>query len=550
MSDRRTLPESPYLAAATGRKPNRVPVWFMRQAGRSLPEYRELRRQNTMMEACFNAELIAEITLQPIRRHDVDAAILFSDIVVPLRGAGRRRGHRRRCRTGHRGAGAHRRRRRRPAGRSIRAACNRFRTRSHCWSRELGQVPLIGFAGAPFTLASYLVEGGPSRNHAKTKAMMLSEPDCWHALMDKLTDLTVGFLRVQLDAGVDAIQVFDSWAGVLSLADYRRYVLPHSSRVFAELADRGVPMTHFGVGTAELLGAMSSAGATVVGVDWRTSLVDAAARVESGKALQGNLDPAVLLAGWPTLERVARTRGRRRAARRGRRRGRAHLQPRPRRAARDRPRDSHRPGSADPLLMTSAKRSYCVVGGGISGLTAAYRLRQAAGDQASVTLFEPSDRLGGVLRTEQVGGVAVDVGAEAFVVRRPEMPALLAELGLANEQLGTTGARPLIYSQARLHPLPTGTLNGIPSSAESMAGLVNDATLARIAAEPDRAVEMDGPAPTRPSPSCSSTGSASRWWPGRWTRCSAGSTRDRRRPSVCVRPPRRWRPVWMPAPRA
>ncbi len=134
--------------------------------------------------------------------------------------------------------------------------------------------------------------------------------------------------------------------------------------------------------------------------------------------------------------------------------------------------------------MTSTKRSYCVVGGGISGLTAAYRLRQTAGEDASITVFEPSDRLGGVLRTEQVGGVAVDVGAEAFVVRRPEMPALMAELDLANEQLGTTGARPLIYSQARLHPLPTGTLNGIPSSAESMAGLVNDATLARIAAEP------------------------------------------------------------------
>ncbi len=136
--------------------------------------------------------------------------------------------------------------------------------------------------------------------------------------------------------------------------------------------------------------------------------------------------------------------------------------------------------------MTSAKRSYCVVGGGISGLTAAYRLRRTAGDDATITLFEPSDRLGGVLRTETVGGVAVDVGAEAFVVRRPEMPELMAELGLANEQLGTTGARPLIYSQQRLHPLPTGTLNGIPSSAESMAGLVNDATLARIAAEPDQ----------------------------------------------------------------
>jgi len=130
--------------------------------------------------------------------------------------------------------------------------------------------------------------------------------------------------------------------------------------------------------------------------------------------------------------------------------------------------------------------SYCVVGGGISGLTAAYRIRVAVGDKASITLFDPSDRLGGVLRTEQVGGAAVDVGAEAFVVRRPEMPALLDELGLANRHVGTTGARPLIYSQHRLHPLPSATLNGIPSSAESMAGLVNDATLARIASEPSR----------------------------------------------------------------
>jgi len=170
----------------------------------------------------------------------------------------------------------------------------------------LGEVPLIGFAGAPFTLASYLVEGGPSRNHARTKAMMLAEPTSWHALMSKLTDLTVAFLRGQVEAGVDAIQVFDSWAGTLSLADYRQHVLPHSSRVFATLAEYGVPMTHFGVGTAELLGAMSEAGAPVVGVDWRTSLTDAAARVRPGTALQGNLDPVVLLAGWPVADRAAR----------------------------------------------------------------------------------------------------------------------------------------------------------------------------------------------------------------------------------------------------
>jgi uroporphyrinogen decarboxylase len=305
MSTRRALPESSYLAAAVGRKPHRMPVWFMRQAGRSLPEYRALRERHSMMAACFDADLIAEITLQPVRRHDVDAAILFSDIVVPLRGAGvdvdivADVGP--------------------VMAAPVRTVADvdalkpldpqRVQAVSDAIALllgTLGDVPLIGFAGAPFTLASYLVEGGPSRHHARTKAMMLAEPACWHALMEKLTNLTIDFLRVQLDAGVDAIQVFDSWAGALSLADYRRYVLPHSERVFGTLTGRGVPMTHFGVGTAELLGAMSSAGATVVGVDWRTSLIDAAARVETGTALQGNLDPAVLLAGWPVVERAAR----------------------------------------------------------------------------------------------------------------------------------------------------------------------------------------------------------------------------------------------------
>ncbi|MBB3604509.1 uroporphyrinogen decarboxylase [Mycolicibacterium sp. BK556] len=306
MSTRRQLPEAPYLAAATGRKPSRVPVWFMRQAGRSLPEYRELRAKNTMMEACFDPELICEITLQPIRRHGVDAAILFSDIVVPLRGAGIELDivpdvgpvidH------------------------PIRTAGDVAAMKSLDPERvsaiseavgllvgELGEVPLIGFAGAPFTLASYLIEGGPSKQHERTKAMMLADPSTWHALMEVLADLTIAFLKVQLDAGVDAIQVFDSWAGTLSLADYRSHVLPHSARVFAALADYQVPMTHFGVGTAELLGAMGEAGATVVGVDWRTSLADAALRVGPNLALQGNLDPVVLLAGWPAVERAARS---------------------------------------------------------------------------------------------------------------------------------------------------------------------------------------------------------------------------------------------------
>lgn len=305
MSTRRDLTDSPYLAAVAGRKPTRVPVWFMRQAGRSLPEYRALREGRSMLAACFEPELACEITLQPIRRHGVDAAILFSDIVVPLRAAGVELDI-----VADVGP---------VIGRPVRSDADIERMKPldpqaiqpiceavSLLVGALGHVPLIGFAGAPFTLASYLVEGGPSRNHARTKAMMLAEPASWHALMSKLTDLTVAFLRGQLDAGVDAIQLFDSWAGTLSAADYRRHVLPHSSRVFATLAGYGVPMTHFGVGTAELLGAMSAAGATVVGVDWRTSLTDAAARVQPGTALQGNLDPVALLAGWPVVERAAR----------------------------------------------------------------------------------------------------------------------------------------------------------------------------------------------------------------------------------------------------
>lgn len=305
MSARRELPHSPYLAAVAGRRPSRTPVWFMRQAGRSLPEYRALRAQHSMLEACFDPELVCEITLQPVRRHGVDAAILFSDIVVPLRGAG--------------------------VDLDIvpdvgPVIAEPIRTEADVAAlgpldpqrvtavaeavsllvSALGEVPLIGFAGAPFTLASYLVEGGPSRTHARTKAMMLAEPQTWHALMTRLTDLTIAFLNVQLDHGVDAVQLFDSWAGTLNLADYRSFVAPHSARVFAAIADAGVPMTHFGVQTGELLGAMAQAGATVVGVDWRTRLADAAARVGPGIALQGNLDPAVLFAGWPAAERAAR----------------------------------------------------------------------------------------------------------------------------------------------------------------------------------------------------------------------------------------------------
>jgi len=278
----------------------------MRQAGRSLPEYREIRAGIPMLESCRRPELVCEITLQPVRRHDVDAAILFSDIVVPVAAAGVDLDI-------VPGTGP-------VVAEPIRSRPDLARLGE--WDptsvsfvdeavrllvKELGATPLIGFAGAPFTLASYLVEGGPSRSHARTKALMHGDPDLWHALCDRLADITLGFLRVQVEAGVGAVQLFDSWAGSLSEADYRTYVMPHSQRVLGGLADAGVPRIHFGVGTAPLLEAMAEAGADVVGVDWRTPLDVASRRIGPGHAVQGNLDPALLLAPWPVIEReVAR----------------------------------------------------------------------------------------------------------------------------------------------------------------------------------------------------------------------------------------------------
>lgn len=305
VSARRDLTQAPLLVAARGGAPSHVPVWFMRQAGRSLPEYREVRAGVPMLQACFTPELACEVTLQPVRRHGVDAAILFSDIVVPLAAAGVDLDI-------VPGTGP-------VVADPVRSAADVAALPAldpaqvepvaqavRLLVGELGQTPLIGFAGAPFTLASYLVEGGPSRHHERTKALMHSDPETWHALLDHLAGLTLEFLRVQVAAGVDALQLFDSWAGALSEADYRRFVLPHSRRVLSGLADAGVPLIHFGVGTGELLGAMREAGADVVGVDWRVPLDEAARRVGPGVALQGNLDPALLFAGWDVVEAEVR----------------------------------------------------------------------------------------------------------------------------------------------------------------------------------------------------------------------------------------------------
>lgn len=277
----------------------------MRQAGRALPEYRALRTGKTMLDTCADPDLITEITLQPVRRYDVDAAIFFSDIVVPLRAVG----------VGvdiKPGVGP-------VVDLPVRSAADLARLRPlepgdvpyvtqavTSLVSELHGKPLIGFAGAPFTLASYLIEGGPSKNFEHTKSLMYGEPKVWADLMSRLADITTSFLRVQVGAGVSAVQLFDSWAGALSVDDYRANVLPYSKRIFAALAGSGVPRIHFGVGTGELLGAMSEAGPDVVGVDWRVPLDEAARRVEPRKALQGNLDPAILLAPWTVIEQRAR----------------------------------------------------------------------------------------------------------------------------------------------------------------------------------------------------------------------------------------------------
>ncbi|HET9859996.1 MAG TPA: uroporphyrinogen decarboxylase [Nocardioidaceae bacterium] len=296
--------DSAFLRAARGEEVPHTPVWFMRQAGRSLPEYLRVREGIAMLDSCMDPDLVTEITLQPVRRYAVDAAIFFSDIVLPLKAVGVDLDIKP-------GVGP--------------VVASPVRTLADVEAipdlapehvpyisqavrqlvAELGATPLIGFAGAPFTVASYLVEGGPSKEHARTKSMMFGAPDVWDALMRKISDISAAYLAVQVEAGASAVQLFDSWAGAMSPADYERYVLPYSTTVLAAAGELGVPRIHFGVGTGELLGLMGSAGADVVGVDWRVPLDEGVRRV-GGRAVQGNLDPSLVFA--PTevmLDRAA-----------------------------------------------------------------------------------------------------------------------------------------------------------------------------------------------------------------------------------------------------
>jgi uroporphyrinogen decarboxylase len=292
---------APILDAANGRIPVHRPVWFMRQAGRSLPEYRKLRGEGSILDAIKQPELAAEITLQPVRRYGVDAAVLFSDIVVAAHAVG----------FGidvAPGTGP-------VAADPLRTPADLARLRPLSFddigyviatvelvAAELADdVPLLAFAGAPFTVASYLIEGRPSRDYRYTKALMHTDEALWHEIMERLTDSAITFIDAQLTSGAAAFQLFDSWAGSLSRRDYDRFVLPHSQRVFHELRTRhpDAPSIHFGIGCDHLLESMHAVGPSVLGLDWRTPIGDARARLGADLVVQGNLDPALVLAGAP-----------------------------------------------------------------------------------------------------------------------------------------------------------------------------------------------------------------------------------------------------------
>ena len=296
-----------FLRACRREAVDRTPVWFMRQAGRYMAEYREIRRHHTLLEICRQPELATEVTLQPVRAHGVDAAILFADILLPLEPMGApfefAKGE---------GPVVHE---------PVRTPADVARLRvmdaeeglPHVLEairlirRELdGKTPLIGFAGAPFTLASYLIEGGRSSNYSITKRFMFSEPEAWNELMTKLSETTRRYLLAQIRAGAQAVQLFDSWVGALAPEDYRDYILPYVRSILQDVEATGVPVIHFGTGTSTILDLQKQAGGTVIGVDHRLSLSRAHQMLGEGVAYQGNLEPMLLLAPWEVLEKRAR----------------------------------------------------------------------------------------------------------------------------------------------------------------------------------------------------------------------------------------------------
>ena len=293
-----------FLKACRREAVDATPVWLMRQAGRYMAEYRKLREKHTILEIIKTPELAVEVTLQPINAFDLDAAIIFADILPPLETMGLSlefiRGE---------GPVIHN-----PlriaadiAGLSVpdpRESLSFTMEAIGLVQQELaGRIPLIGFSGAPFTLASYAIEGGATRSFVLTKSLMYNQPDAWHELMDKLATMVGHYLKAQAEAGAQVLQLFDSWAGALSPADYCRYVLPYSRRAIQTAQSSGVPVIHFGTGTSGILELIKEAGGDVIGVDWRIDLADAWQRLGDDVAIQGNLDPVALFAPLPELER-------------------------------------------------------------------------------------------------------------------------------------------------------------------------------------------------------------------------------------------------------
>jgi uroporphyrinogen decarboxylase len=295
-----------FLRACRREPVDRVPLWLMRQAGRYMPEYRALRKDRTILELCRTPDLAAEVTLQPINRFDLDAAIIFADILLPLEGLG---------------IGFHFAEGEGPViEKPVRSPADVDALRSFDPTDDLGyvleairivrgelegRVPLIGFAAAPFTLASYMIEGGSSRNYLLMKSFMYQQPEAWDRLMRHVADMTRDYLAAQIEAGAQVVQMFDSWVGALSPEDYRKYVLPHSARVLDGLAEYDVPRIHFGTNTATLLESMKEADSEVLGVDWRLPIKKAREIIGPDFAVQGNLDPVLLMAPRDLLvERV------------------------------------------------------------------------------------------------------------------------------------------------------------------------------------------------------------------------------------------------------
>ena len=506
---------APLVRASRGQRSATLPVWFMRQAGRSLPEYRKLREGVDMLDACLRPELASEITLQPVRRHGVDAAVFFSDIVVPMKLLGVDVDI-----VPGRGPVFANPIRDRDAVREF-AAQVRDQTHPELFAPiseavaisvdELDATPLIGFAGAPFTLAAYLVEGGPSKDHLRARALMRAEPDAWNELATAIGELSAAFLEAQIMAGASVVQLFDSWAGSLSVETYERSVAP-SSRIPLERAAQFVTpdgervrSIHFGVGTGELLQSMHATGGDVQGVDDRIPLDEAARRLP-GVPLQGNIDPAALFAGDDALAAHTRDVVARGAA------APAHIV-----------NLGHGvPANVDPTVLTrlvdfvhrlpgngvderseaQASQSEAnqtqaiassqggarmspaaVLGGGISGLLAAFRIAQA--EVTITTLYEASDRLGGMLLDGSIHGIHFDLGAESFAIRGGAVEGLIHELGLDEEVVEPRQLGSWAYGSEGAYRLPPAGAMGLPAVLDDdmLRAAVGDEGVAQVYAE-------------------------------------------------------------------